>query len=85
MARTRRNPPMVVKLGIGAAALGALGFLAYKLLYKPRPVINAQGVVTKAGWLTAIKFPADGRTTITPQEAKALETKVFYPVGAKVQ
>jgi len=81
MARTRRNPP-VLALGLGTVLVGALGFLAYKFLYKPKPVVNAQGVVTKAGWLPSYK-------TVTPGAVPRIEdlkpVYVFYPVGSKAE
>lgn len=80
MARTRRNPP-VLALGLGTVLVGALGYLAYKFLYKPRPVLDKNGVVTKAGWLPAIQMT--GKAVLTPQEAKALTVYQFYPVGSK--
>lgn len=75
MARTRRNPPSLDTMLIigGIAAVGVVGFL---LTRKPRPVLDQNGVVIKAGYLPGISMSgANAGKTV----------HIHYAVGTKPQ
>lgn len=76
MPRTRRNPPSLKVLSIGTLAVGVAGFVAFKMLYKPRPIIDSRGIVVRGGYLPGISMSGPNKGGII---------YIFYPVGAKPQ